>query len=156
MEITQTPVTQDEKIAQIFAQGGSLRLLAGMDTGKLMLLEQYAAQLFENKDLIASRNVYFLLSNFDQWNGNYLTGLGLCHQRLGSHEAALFCFSRAGAIDITNPKPAFFAATSYMHISEKACARKALIATLRWCGEHDEHQEIKCCASRMLDSLEDD
>lgn len=154
MDTARSKMQPDDSLAEFFSQGGSLRLLGGMDNDHLDKLYRYAGQLFDSGEFTAARNIYHLLSNFDHWNAEFLLGLALSHQRLGAHELALHSFSRAGAIIIDDPRPAFFAAISYQQSHNPDYACKALHAAMRWCGDLPHYQEIRDHAANMLLAIE--
>ncbi|MBC8654962.1 CesD/SycD/LcrH family type III secretion system chaperone [Providencia vermicola] len=106
MPKTVSTLSQNENsdnLQHFLARGGSLKLIAGLDSQQLERLYAYANQLFNANDFSAARNIYYLLTCLEQWNPENLLALGLCHQRLGEHENAINNFVRAGTIKIDDP-----------------------------------------------------
>lgn len=143
----------DDNMQHFLARGGSLKLIAGLNSQQLARLYAYANQLFDTHNFSAAHNIYHLLSCFDQWEPEYLIALGLCHQRLGNHEDAINHFSRAGVIKIDDPRPSFFAGLSYHLLGNATYSNKAFNAAIGWCGDLPEYQEIKQSAQKMLKTL---
>lgn len=139
-----------EVLRRFFASGGAVRMLADIRLDDMDHLYAYATQLFEADEFKGARNLYFLLAQLDQWNSDYWLGLGLCHQRLMQHEDALFCFSRAGMIKIDDPRASFFAGISYQIVGNQSYARKALNASIKWCGQHAQYVTLRQSAEQLL------
>lgn len=125
-------------------------MLADVAQPDMDTLFAYATQLFEAGDISAARNFFFMLARIDHWNFDYWLSLGLCYQRLAQHEEATFCFSRAGMINVVDPRASYFAGVSYRFMGNLEYARKAFRAALNWCGERDEHRAIKASAMEHL------
>ncbi|CAK7070490.1 MULTISPECIES: SycD/LcrH family type III secretion system chaperone [Providencia] len=156
MPKTVSTLSQNENsdnLQHFLARGGSLKLIAGLDSQQLERLYAYANQLFNANDFSAARNIYYLLTCLEQWNPENLLALGLCHQRLGEHENAINNFVRAGTIKIDDPRPAFFTGLSYHLLGNTEYANKAFHAAIRWCNDLKEYQEIKQSAQKMLNPI---
>ncbi|AOJ71475.1 MULTISPECIES: SycD/LcrH family type III secretion system chaperone [Burkholderia] len=149
--LNQTTPHDDHAVLQrFFASGGSIRMLADVERRDLDTLYAYATQLLDAGELHAARNFLLMLARVDHWNFDYWFALGLCQQRLASHDEAIFCFSRAGMIRVDDPRASYHAGVSYRLAGNSDYAAKAFRAALGWCGERGEHSELKARAARQL------
>lgn len=142
-----------EEILDFLAQGGALRMLAGIDAPQLQTLYAFACQLVESGDVASAEGLFHTLFCLDSWNFNYALSLGLCRQKRGAHKEALLCFVRAGTVKITDPRPAYYAALSYQKLGNISYARKAFSAALRWASNRPQHQTLRQKAERALTEL---
>ena len=149
-----TPGEDHEVLQRFFASGGSIRMLADVDRRDMNTLFAYATQLFDAGDLNAAHKFFFMLARLDHWNFDYWFSLGLCYQRLAQHDEAIFCFSRAGMINVDDPRPACFAGISYRLVGNVEYAIKAFRAALNWCGDRDAYRDIKVNALQQLANCE--
>ncbi|KVX77022.1 SycD/LcrH family type III secretion system chaperone [Burkholderia ubonensis] len=130
-------------LQQFFASGGSIRMLIDVDQRDMDTVGAYADQLFAAGDWAAARNFYFMLARIDHWNFEYWFSLGICYQRLGQHEEAIFCLSRAGMIRVDDPRSSYHAGISYRVTGNLDYACKAFNAARNWCGEQPDYRAFK-------------
>lgn len=147
-------VSDDQTLRDFFSRGGSIRMLCGAAPGDLETLHNYACQLFDIGELEAARNYFYLLARVDHWRFDYWFGLGMCQQRLGAHQEAIFCFSRSGMIKAQDPRSSYFAGISYDFTGNREYARKAFGAAIKWCAAHPQHQALRRSAEQLLTQCE--
>ncbi|WP_108651893.1 SycD/LcrH family type III secretion system chaperone [Dongshaea marina] len=142
---------KDQKLLDDFlARGGSMKILCEMDESALNTIYNYAYQIFESGQISEAQRLFYFLSNMDQWNFDYLLALGICYQRLGEHEQALYCFSRSGQREISDPRSSYYAGLSYQQLGNAEYAKKAFDASVRWCSDKPEYQDLKPKVSAAL------
>jgi secretion system chaperone SscA len=144
------PADDHDVLQQFFASGGSIRMLADVDPNDLDTVFAYASQLFEAGDFATARNFYFMLARIDHWHFDYWFWLGICHQRLGQHDEAIFCLSRAGMIRVDDPRASYHAGISYRIAGNLVYARKAFHAARNWCGEQPDYRALKANIEQHL------
>ncbi|EIP87800.1 type III secretion system CesD protein [Burkholderia humptydooensis MSMB43] len=144
------PDDAHEVLQQFFASGGSIRMLVDVDKQDMDTMFVFAGQLFDAGDWAAARNVYFMLARIDHWKFDYWFWLGICYQRLGQHDEAIFCLSRAGMIHIDDPRSSYHAGISYLVAGNLDYARKAFNAARNWCGEVPDHRALKADIEQHL------
>jgi len=147
-------VGDDEILRDFFSRGGSIRMLSDVNSQDLETLYNYAGQLFDVGELDAARNYFYLLVQVDHWCFDYWLGLGMCQQRLASHQEAIFCFSRAGMIEVQDPRSSYFAGISYDLTGNWEYARKAFTAAIRWCAACPQYQQLRRSAEQLLAQCE--
>ena len=140
--------------ARCMASGVSLRFLNDTSPDTLDTLYAYAYQRHAEGEIVEAQRLFYLLVLYDQLNVDYLLALGLCHQRLGEHEVALTYFSRAGMLHVTNPWPSYHAAVSYQRLGDWEWARKAVRASLRWCGAREPYQALAVRVQELAHQLD--
>ncbi|CAH0536014.1 SycD/LcrH family type III secretion system chaperone [Vibrio marisflavi] len=141
----------DEKsIVEFFQRGGSMKILCDMDESSLDTIYNYAFQLFETGQTAEAYRHFYFLASMDQWNFDYLLALGICCQRMGEHEQAIYCFSRSGQRELADPRSSYYAGISYQCLGNKSYARKAFNAAVRWCSDKPEYQQLKSKVSAAL------
>ena len=119
-------------------QGGSLKMLADINPKDLDILYRYGTQLMNYGDYEGAKRIFYLLMKIDQWNFDYFFSLGTCCQQLGEHEEAIFCFGRAGIVNIEDPRSPYYAGKSYGALGNIAYAIKSYKAAVRICDCHGE------------------
>ncbi|MDN3611046.1 hypothetical protein QWZ16_15330 [Vibrio ostreicida] len=90
-------------------QGGSMKMLADVEQHDLDLLHRYGNQLMNYGDYQGAKRIFYLLMKIDQWNFDYFFALGTCCQQLKEHEEAIFCFGRAGIVNVEDPRSPYYA-----------------------------------------------
>jgi len=141
----------DHQVLQhFFARGGSLRMLVDVEAEDLDAVYAYACQLYDAGEFGAAKRFFFMLARVDHWQFDYWLALGLCSQKLGEHEEAVFCFSRSGLIRAADPRSSYFAGVSYQLLGRRDYARKAFNAALKWCGQQGAHEPIRRLAAQSL------
>ncbi|HBO5144910.1 TPA: SycD/LcrH family type III secretion system chaperone [Pseudomonas aeruginosa] len=153
-EILVEAVSDDEVLRDFFSRGGSIRMLSGVASDDLTTLHNYACQLFDAGELDAARNYFYLLAQVDHWRFEYWLGLGMCQQRLGAHQEAIFCFCRAGMIEVEDPRSSYFAGISYHLTGNQEYACKAFKAAIRWCAARPQYQELRQSVEQLLAQCE--
>lgn len=132
------------------ADGVSLRQLRDVDQVDLDNVYAYAYQLFEAGEYEAAKRGFYMLVRIDHHGFDYWLALGLSCQRLDQHDEAIFCFSRSGALRLTDPRSSYFAGISYQIVDNREYAEKAFNAALKWCASHQEYQSLRARVSRSL------
>ncbi|MGF1740051.1 SycD/LcrH family type III secretion system chaperone [Vibrio profundum] len=131
-------------------RGGSLKILCELDESALDSVYNYAFHLFESEQIEEAHRLFYFLANMDQWNFDYLLALGICYQKMGEHEQAIYCFSRSGQKEISDPRSSYYAGLSYQCLGNKEYSRKAFNASVRWCSDKPEYQDLKVKISGAL------
>ncbi|MGB0895574.1 MAG: SycD/LcrH family type III secretion system chaperone [Parashewanella sp.] len=142
-----------ETMQNFIREGGSLQMLADIDKKDMDTLYQYAVQLVECKDTEAARNIFYLLWRMDTWNYDYCFSLGLTCQQLKEHFEAIYCFARAGTIQVDNPFPSYHAGLSYKAVANEEYAKRSFKASLRWSNKRPEYIDVAVNAQQELDAL---
>lgn len=130
-------------------------IITDVDKGDMVMLQNYASQLYQYADYEGAKRIFYLLARVDQWNGDYYFSLAQCYQHCGEHEEALFCFSRSGQINIEDPRSAYLAGKSYLQLNNTIYAQRSFEAAIRVCNcfEDDVWGNIKILAQKELDLL---
>ena len=68
---------------------------------------------------------------------DYFFSLGTCCQQLGEHEEAIFCFGRAGIVNIEDPRSPYYAGKKLWRAWQYSLCHQ-IIAALRICDCHGE------------------
>lgn len=144
-----------DTLQQFLNRGGSLKMLAETEQHDLNTLYQYALQLMACHDFEAAKRILHLLMRLDHWSYDYNFNLGLCYQQTQAHEEAIFCFGRAGTIQVNTPYPAYQAALSYIHLGNHAVAKNALESANIWCHNHAHYADIKVKVDEQLSQLKE-
>ncbi|WP_145514381.1 SycD/LcrH family type III secretion system chaperone [Yersinia massiliensis] len=140
-------------VLNFMQRGGSLHMLAKMDQQDLAVLYEYTVQLCQGKKYDSAKKLLNLLVRFDHWNFAYWMTLGLCYQQTADFHQAIYCFSRAGQIEIDNPRPSCLAGECYLACGNNIYAEKAFRAALNWCYSSPTLTEIRQQAERGLATL---
>ena len=147
----QTEFNEDFDTLQKFIHmGGTLKMLTDIEDKDLDNLYQYALQLVAYKDYQGAKNIFYLLWRIDSWNFDYNFSLGLMCQQLDEHHEAIYCFCRAGTLQIDNPLPAYHAGLSYGALGNTEFAAKSFTASLRWTHGRPEYSEVEASAKEQL------
>lgn len=155
MQETQAEAQQDDnedKVWQFFKDGGSLSALMGLDQENLDKLYAYAFQAYSAGECDRAKRFFLLLAQVDQWNFDYWFALGLCCQRLGEHEEAIFCFAQSAVIRLTDPRSAYWAGINYQLLGNQTYARKAFTTALKLCGQQAIYEELRQLTVKALAS----
>ncbi|MGE4840497.1 SycD/LcrH family type III secretion system chaperone [Yersinia enterocolitica] len=140
-------------VINFMRRGGSLRMLAKMNPQDLALVYEYTVQLCEGGEYDGAKRLLNLLVRLDHWNFSYWMTLGLCYQQTADFHQAIYCFSRAGQIQVNDPRPSYLAAECYTACSNLAYAEKAFRMALNWCSSLAEWTQVKEQAERGLAAL---
>ncbi|CFQ38482.1 MULTISPECIES: SycD/LcrH family type III secretion system chaperone [Yersinia] len=146
-------IQPSDAVLNFMRRGGSLHMLANMDPQDLALLYEYTVQLCQGGEFDSAKRLLNLLVRFDHWNFAYWMTLGLCYQQTADFYQAIYCFSRAGQIQIDNPRPSCSAGECYLACGNAAYAEKAFRAALNWCHTNPKLAHIKQQAERGLAAL---
>jgi len=139
--------------ASPFLYSGVLRMLTEVDEKHLQTLYRFACQCLKQNDAKTAESLFCALFYFDAWNFDYALALGLCRQMRGAHEEALLCFARAGTVNATDPRPAYYAALSYQKLGNVKYAQLALSAALRCASNQPQYQDLQQKAECALAQL---
>lgn len=144
-----------ETLQEYLQQGGSIKMLGDINQHDLDLLSRYGSQLMNYGDYEGAKRIFYLLMRVDQWNSDYFFALGTCCQQLKQHEEAIFCFSRAGIVNIEDPRSPYYAGKSYLEVGNIDYAAKSFQAAIRVCNCHSDNNwdEIAQLAKRALAPL---
>lgn len=148
-----SPNQTQATIERYFAEGGTLRGLFGLDAVALETLYGYACERYEAGDHEGARQIFFALTAIDPHCYDYWLSLGLCLQKLHRHDEAIYCFVRSAGLRMWEPQPPYLAAVSLQLCGEYGKAAQAYEATIKWCGQQTEHQELRGLAEQALRSL---
>ncbi len=140
-------------IERYFAEGGTLRGLFGLDAVALETLYGYACERYEASDHEGARQIFFALTAIDPHCYDYWLSLGLCLQKLHRHDEAIYCFVRSAGLRMWEPQPPYLSAVSLQLCGEYGKAAEAYEATIKWCGQQTEYQELRGLAEQALRSL---
>ncbi|WP_298774062.1 CesD/SycD/LcrH family type III secretion system chaperone [uncultured Shewanella sp.] len=142
-----------DTLQQFLKRGGSLTMLADTNPQDLSTLYQYALQLMSCNDFEAAKRILYLLMRLDHWSYDYNFNLGICYQQTGAHEEAIFCFGRAGTIEVDKPFSAYRAALSYIQLGNLKSAQNALESAVIWCHSHAQYADIKKDVENQLKTI---
>jgi secretion system chaperone SscA len=146
----------NDEVSDFFSQGGSLRMLADVDESHLQTLYAYACQSVKQGDIKTAEGLFRALFCLDIWKFDYALSFGLCKQMQGEHKEALIGFTRAATIDVTDPRPAYYAAISYQKLGNADQAKKAFSSAIHWCSNRAEYQEWRRQSEQALNELAGD
>lgn len=146
-------IQPSEEVINFMRRGGSLRMLAKMDPQDLALVYEYTVQLCQGGEYDSAKRLLNLLVRLDHWNFSYWLTLGFCYQQTADFHQAIYCFSRAGQIQIDDPRPSCSAAECYMACGNTDYAEKAFRIALNWCNSHSEWAQVQHQAERGLAAL---
>ncbi|QDQ29164.1 CesD/SycD/LcrH family type III secretion system chaperone [Chitinimonas arctica] len=138
------------ELERFFTQGHTIKARAGLDTSDLDTLYAYGYQLFEAGEYKEALQYFSMLAQMDFWSFDYWLAVGICYQRLGQHEEAIFCFSRAGFASMQDPRSSYYAGISYQLLGNIEYARKAFDASLNWCGVQPQYEPLRNHITRAL------
>lgn len=119
-------IQPSDVVINFMRRGGSLRMLAKMNPQDLALVYEYTVQLCEGGEYDGAKRLLNLLVRLDHWNFSYWLTLGLCYQQTADFHQAIYCFSRAGQIQVNDPRPSYLAAECYTASGNLAYAEKSL------------------------------
>ncbi|MFA3759255.1 SycD/LcrH family type III secretion system chaperone [Yersinia sp. 2544 StPb PI] len=142
-----------DQLINFMRRGGSLRMLANMSEQDLTLIYEYSVQLCHGGEYDSAKKLLNILIRFDHWNFAYWLTLGSCYQQTGDCHQAIYCFSRAGQIQVDDPRPSCFAGECYSACGNTIYAEKAFRAALNWCHAHPEQAQVRQQAERGLAAL---
>ncbi|EMQ2081393.1 TPA: SycD/LcrH family type III secretion system chaperone [Yersinia enterocolitica] len=146
-------IQPSDEIINFMRRGGSLRMLAKMDPQDLALVYDYSVQLCQGGEYDGAKRLLNLLVRFDHWNFSYWLTLGLCYQQTADFHQAIYCFSRAGQIQVDDPRSSCSAGECYLACGNRIYAEKAFRAALNWCHARPEWIHIQQQAERGLVAL---
>jgi secretion system chaperone SscA len=120
------------QLQQYFLQGITLRMLEDISQEDMHSMACLGWQKISEGKYQQARNVFYVLVYCDHVNSDYLLSLGLCYQKLGDHHAAVLAFSQAGTFIITDPRPPFLAAQSYLALGfiDQTCVALEIVLKL--------------------------
>ncbi|AHM76163.1 SycD/LcrH family type III secretion system chaperone [Yersinia hibernica] len=136
-------IQPSDEIINFMRRGGSLRMLAKMNPQDLALVYEYTVQLCQGAEYDSAKRLLNLLVRLDHWNFSYWLTLGLCYQQTADFHQAIYSFSRAGQIQVDDPRPSYFAAQCYRACGNRGYAEKAFRMSLNWCHSHPEWAQVK-------------
>ncbi|QHB31001.1 CesD/SycD/LcrH family type III secretion system chaperone [Yersinia canariae] len=142
-----------DEVINFMRRGGSLRMLAKMNPQDLALVYEYTVQLCQGGEYDSAKRLLNLLVRLDHWNFSYWLTLGLCYQQTADFHQAIYSFSRAGQIQVDDPRPSCFAAECYVACGNRDYAEKAFRTSLNWCHSHTEWTQVKQQVERGLAAL---
>ncbi len=146
-------IQPSDVVINFMRRGGSLRMLAKMNPQDLALVYEYAVQLCQGGEYDSAKRLLNLLIQLDHWNFSYWLTLGLCYQQTVDLHQSIYCFSRAGQIQIDDPRPSCLAGECYLACGNTDYAKKAFRMALNWCNSHPEWVEVQQQAERGLAAL---
>ncbi|CFR26346.1 SycD/LcrH family type III secretion system chaperone [Yersinia kristensenii] len=146
-------IQPSDAVINFMRRGGSLRMLANMSEHDLALLYEYSVQLCQGAEYDSAKKLLNLLVRFDHWHFSYWLTLGSCYQQTEDFHQAIYCFSRAGQIQVDDPRPSCSAGECYSACGNTIYAEKAFRAVLNWCHAHPELTQVRQQAERGLAAL---
>ncbi|AJJ11697.1 type III secretion low calcium response chaperone LcrH/SycD [Yersinia rohdei] len=146
-------IQPSDAVTNFMRRGGSLQMLAKMDPQDLALVYEYTVQLCQGGEYDGAKRLLNLLVRLDHWNFSYWLTLGLCYQQTADFHQAIYCFSRAGQIQLDDPRPACSAGECYLACGNTDYAEKAFRRALSWCNSHPQWVQEQLQAERGLAAL---
>ncbi|MBX9477183.1 SycD/LcrH family type III secretion system chaperone [Yersinia enterocolitica] len=146
-------IQPSDVVINFMRRGGSLRMLTKMNPQDLALVYEYTIQLCQGGEYNSAKQLLNLLVRLDHWNFSYWLTLGSCYQQTADFHQAIYCFSRAGQIQVDDPRPSCSAAECYVACNNQVYAEKAFRMSLNWSHSHTKWTEVKQQAERGLAAL---
>lgn len=142
-----------KKIGDLLSCSGLLRALVDIDPKHLQILYAFACQCVKRGEIKTAEQLFYQLFYLDSWHFDYLLSLGLCRQIRGAHQAALFCFARAGQVKVNDPRPAYYSALSYQKLGDIENAQCAFSSVLQCALNQPQYQTLAQKAEHALTEL---
>ncbi len=142
-------------LAELLAKISNVHTQAEIEPEHMHMLYVYACQCADRGEVKTADELLYVLLLLDAFNFDYALSLGLCRQKQGLHQEALFYFLRASAIKRADPRPLYHAASSYQKLGDVNSARRALTGVMQCDPEADaevntsttsESYQIQCQA----------
>ena len=112
--------------------GGTVRDLKGITTAEIETIYRMGYNFYTTGNYKDADTVFRYLVLLDHTNQKYWTALGSVLQVERKFDKAATAFAYAGFLDLTNPKPQFYAAQCFLALGDKSSALSALEALDRY------------------------
>ncbi len=115
--------------------GEPLKMAKGISDEQLNAVYSLAYSYYTTGKYDEALKLFKFLVLFDHLSQKYWTGLGSTHQMMKSYDEAIAAYAQAALLDLSNPKPMYYAALCYLAKGDKLHSASAVRAVEIFCTE---------------------
>ena len=137
-DIKQLSAEKIEAAAKGFADMGTVRELKGITDAEMEAIYALGFSFYRTGRYDDAEKVFRFLVLFDHLNAKYWTGMGAVQQVKKLYGEAITSYGYASFLDLSNPKPQYFAAECFLALGDKTNALSALASLEKFCSKDTE------------------